>query len=109
VNDGTAGTCNAFSANVCTPVVTGPIIIPLTPGIFTYTAGASGDVCFDITGDVTDPGSATRLNATVNDVLPVGLSCEGGTLDPDAPDETNDPMYIVPNTMEAQICFPIAP
>lgn len=106
-NDGGAGTCNAFAANVCFPLVTGPIVIPLTPGTHTYTAGASGDVCFDIAGDVTADPSATRVNATVLALIPVKVNCEAGTIDPDAPDETNDPMYIVPNTMDALICFTI--
>ena len=106
---GIGGTCNPIAGNVCTPVVTGPIIIPLTPATFTYTAGASGDVCFDIAGDVTAAASATRVTATVVQVLPVTLNCQAGTIDPDAPDETNDPIYIVPNTTDAQICFPIEP
>lgn len=106
--------CRAGCApDACANVVTDDVPIPLNP-IFKarYTAGTSGQVCFDVGG--ANPPSAigappvrTGIRAVASNGAFVRFECVGGVLDDNGTPEIPEDDFIQPNPAVNQICFPI--
>jgi hypothetical protein len=101
---------------VCAAIVTDDLALPLTPIVgASFTANASGDVCFDVNGTIPGNTSAAAAIGATNTgsrilafgSLPVALDCGPGTVQPDEVQFPNPPGTIIPNTPADQICFPI--
>ncbi|MGD8318387.1 MAG: hypothetical protein PVH76_11590, partial [Myxococcales bacterium] len=77
-----------------------------------YTAGTSGQVCFDVGG--ANPPSAigappvrTGIRAVASNGAFVRFECIGGVLDDNGTPEIPEDDFIEPNPVGNQICFPI--
>ncbi len=91
------------------PTVASPLFVELETVSGTWTAGASGQVCFDSFGTIppapisgTTPVTDTFLKVFALNVIAVVLACEPGTANPGPPEGPS-----IPNTDADRNCFNI--
>ncbi|MDH3202487.1 MAG: hypothetical protein OEM15_16475 [Myxococcales bacterium] len=95
----------------CANLVTGGLVLRLeTIQGAIYGAFRSGEVCFDVAGDASDPdvGLPIRTGIRVTaDAASLAIECEGGTVnDNGTPDLPEDDLVDINLSLD-QICFPI--
>ncbi len=111
-----AGQCECACRAGCVPVVCPDIVTgELVLGFETiqgaiYAAFQSGQVCFDMAGDASDPDIGlpigTGIRFTVDpDIL--AIECEGGTVNDNGTPDLPEDDFVDPNPPAEQICFPI--